>query len=306
MKADFQILIGIAQSEQRCITVKADFHILIAFAPSMQETTFSFLFEPSKAAWRIHMTKWLDNLFEKNELTFALVWIGIYCALNSLANPLSEAIGIHSSASLICNSLLTVMLFLWLRKKGLTKYYGLCRPHSPAGRFLWYLPLLLFMSHNLWFGIAVNYPAADTACYILSMLCVGFLEEVIFRGFLFKALTKENVKTAVLRSSVTFGLGHILNLFNGSGMDITANLWQIVSAIACGFLFVVIFYGGGSLLPCIAAHSVNNAVSVFANEAALTAEKRILFSAVNFLLVAAYAFVLTKTLPKQQSPNPKT
>lgn len=170
------------------------------------------------------MTKWLDDLFEKNELTFALVWIGIYCTLNSLANPLSEAIGIHSSASLICNSLLTVMLFLWLRKKGLTKYYGLCSPHSPAGRFLWYLPLLLFMSHNLWFGIAVNYPAADTACHILSMLCVGFLEEVIFRGFLFKALAKENVKTAVLISSVTFGLGHILNLFNGSGMDITANL----------------------------------------------------------------------------------
>ena len=33
MKADFHILIGIAQSEQRDITVKADFHILIAFAP---------------------------------------------------------------------------------------------------------------------------------------------------------------------------------------------------------------------------------------------------------------------------------
>lgn len=33
MNADFQLLIGIAQSEQRGTTVKADFQILIAFAP---------------------------------------------------------------------------------------------------------------------------------------------------------------------------------------------------------------------------------------------------------------------------------
>lgn len=151
--------------------MKADFHILIAFAPKRTKNCiFHFYLSRQRRQGGIHMTKWLDDLFEKNELTFALVWIGIYCTLNSLANPLSDAIGIHSSASLICNSLLTVMLFLWLRKKGLTKYYGLCRPHSPAGRFLWYLPLLPFMSHNLWFGIAVNYPAADTACHILSML----------------------------------------------------------------------------------------------------------------------------------------
>ncbi len=178
------------------------------------------------------MKKWFDNLYEKNELYFTLVWIGIYCAANSLANPVSEAIGIDSSASLLFNSILTMMLF---------------------------------MSYNLWFGFAINFPAVDTACYILSMLCVGFLEEVIFRGFLFKALAKDNVKTAIIISSVTFGLRHILNLFNGSGMDMAANLWQIVVSIACGFLFVIIFYRGGSLIPCIIAHSVNNAVSVFAN-----------------------------------------
>ncbi len=50
------------------------------------------------------MKKWFDNLYEKNELYFALVWIGIYCAANSLANPVSEAIGIGSSASLLFNS----------------------------------------------------------------------------------------------------------------------------------------------------------------------------------------------------------
>lgn len=246
------------------------------------------------------MKKWLNHLYEKNESYFALVWIGIYCVANSLANPISEVIGIDSSAALIFNAILTIALFMWIKKKRLMTYYGLCNPNAPARKFLWYIPLILFMSHNLWLGFAINLPVADTVCHILSMFCVGFLEEVIFRGFLFKALAKDNVKTAIIVSSITFGLGHILNLFNGSGMGLIANLCQIVGAIACGFLFVIIFYRGGSLIPCIIAHSVNNAVGVFANEAGLTVEKRLLFSAISMIIVIIYTLILCRTLPKKQ------
>lgn len=247
------------------------------------------------------MNKWLNNLYEKNELYFALVWIGIYCVANSFANPISEAIGIDSSAAFVFNAILTITLFMWIKKKGLMTYYGLCNPNAPAKRFLWYIPLLLFMSRNLWLGFAVNLPFADTMCHILSMFCVGFLEEVIFRGFLFKALAKDNVKMAILVSSITFGLGHILNLFNGSGMDLIANVCQIIGAIACGFLFVVIFYRSGSLIPCVIAHSVNNAVSVFANKAALTMEKHILLSVINLAIVVVYTLILHKTLPRMRT-----
>lgn len=245
------------------------------------------------------MSKWLNDLHEKSELYFALVWIGIYCIVNSLAHPISDAIGIESSAALVFNGILTVTLYIWVRRKGLLEYYGLCGSKVPAARFLWYIPLILFMSRNLWLGFGMNLPVADTVCYILSMLCVGFLEEVIFRGFLFKALAKDNVKTAIIISSVTFGLGHILNLFNGSGMELIENLCQVVGAIACGFLFVIIFYRGGSLIPCIVAHSVNNAVSIFANQAALTVETRLLLSAINMAIVIVYAIVLCKTLPSR-------
>lgn len=247
------------------------------------------------------MKKGLDRLYEKNELYFALVWIAIYCAANSLANPLSEATGVDSSVALLFNLILTVTLSVWIGQKGLTKYYGLCGTEVPAGRFLWYIPLILFASGNLWSGFAVNLPAPDTVCYILNMLCVGFLEELIFRGFLFKALAKDNVKTAIAVSSVTFGLGHILNLFNGSGMDLVANLCQIAGAAACGFLFVILFYRSGTLIPCILAHGVNNAVSAFANEAGLTVEKKLLFSAVNLILVLLYALVLCRTLPQNRN-----
>jgi len=201
---------------------------------------------------------------------------------------------------LVVNVILTVILFVWIKKKDLMKHYGLCRSDVPAARFLWYIPLFLFASHNLWFGVGVNLPVAGIICHILSMFCVGFLEEVIFRGFLFKALAKDNVKTAIIISSVTFGLGHILNLFNGSGMELVSNICQVIGAIACGFLFVIIFHRGGSLIPCIIAHSVNNAISVFANEGGMTVQSRILLSVVNMAIVVVYAIILNKTLPERE------
>ena len=130
------------------------------------------------------------------------------------------------------------------------------------------------------------------------MLCVGFLEDVIFRGLLFKAIAKDNIKSAVIISSVTFGIGHIINLFNGSGMDLVNNLCQIVFAVAVGFLLVTIFYRGGSLFPCIIVHSTINTLGTFANDSGLTAELRLLQLAVLIVITVAYTLILTRTLPK--------
>jgi len=244
------------------------------------------------------MKKWLDRLYGKSELYFALLWIGVYCVGGSLANPLSQMTGVDSSVHMVFHVILTGFLFGWIKKNGLLTYYGLGRPAVTSARFFWYIPLVLFVSHNLWFGVGINLPLLDTVCYLVSMLCVGFLEEVIFRGFLFRAIAKENRTTAIIVSSVTFGVGHIINLFNGSGMELIANACQVVGAVACGFLFVVLFARGGSLIPCILAHSVNNMVSVFADEVGMTVAKTLILSGANLIIVIGYTFVLLKTLPK--------
>ena len=241
----------------------------------------------------------MKKLYEKNELTFAIAWIAAYCVLQSLANPLNKAIGVEYAASAAFCVLQTVVLFTFLRKNGLRKRYGLCRPSVPAGRFLYYVPLLILASGNLWNGTAVNYSPAETACRIVCMLCVGFLEEVIFRGLLFTAIAKNTIRSAVVISSVTFGIGHLINLFNGSGMDLGSNLCQIIFAIAVGFLLVTIFYRGGSLLPCILVHSAINTLGTFANDADLTAEMRLLHLAILTAITVAYTLILTKTLPKK-------
>ena len=63
----------------------------------------------------------MKKLYEKNELTFALVWIVIYCVLQSLANPLNEMIGIEYSASAAFCILQAVVLFAFIRKNNLLK-----------------------------------------------------------------------------------------------------------------------------------------------------------------------------------------
>ena len=240
----------------------------------------------------------MKKLYEKNELTFAIAWIVVYCVLQSLANPLNKAIGIEYAASAGFCVLQTIILFNFLRKNNLQKRYGLCKSPVPARRFLYYVPLLILASGNLWNGAAVNYTPEEMVCRIVCMLCVGFLEEVIFRGFLFTAIAKDNTKSAVIISSVTFGIGHIINLFNGSGMDLVSNLCQIVFAIAVGFLLVTVFYRGGSLLPCILVHSAINTLSTFANEEGFTTAMQLRHIVVLIAITVVYTLILTRTLPK--------
>ena len=242
----------------------------------------------------------MKKLYEKNELTFAIVWIVVYCVLQSLANPLNKAIGVEYAVSAAFCVAQTAILLIFILKNHLAKRYGLCKSPVPARRFLFYVPLIVLASGNLWNGVALSCTPAETACRIVCMLCVGFLEEVIFRGFLFRAIEKDNVKSAIIISSVTFGIGHIINLFNGSGMDLVSNLCQIVFAVAVGFLLVTIFYRGGSLIPCILVHAAINTLSTFANDANLTTEMHLIHLGILIVITVVYTLLLTRMLPNRQ------
>ena len=138
------------------------------------------------------------------------------------------------------------------------------------------------------------------------MLFVGLVEELIFRGLLFCAIEKTNPKTAITVSSLTFGIGHVVNLFNNLGGNLVPNICQVLYAIAIGFLFVVIFYRGGSLIPCIVTHSLFNAFSLFLNKSNFTnlTEVWICLGLVTISIVSGVTIlVLTKN---QNSNNEKT
>ena len=218
----------------------------------------------------------MKKLYEKSEIWFAVAWTIAYCVLLSVGDNISASLGVINVATFPIALLLSVVLFLFLKSNGLLERYGLCKSKVPAAKMLFYIPVLVMLTANLWHGVGIYVSPSEAVCYVLTMLCVGFLEEVIFRGLLFNAMRKDGVKSAIIVSSLTFGIGHIVNLFNGSGAELLPNLLQVVYATAAGFMFVMIYYKTESLIVCIVAHGVFNALSVFVNEAAVTDMMRIL------------------------------
>ena len=205
----------------------------------------------------------MKRLYQKKPLLLALVLIGIYVVIFSLSDNISTTIGVEKTITAPVSLLFSLVLLFLITKSRLLKEFGLCKGEKPQKSNLFYLPLFLIVLPNLIFGFKLTLSPLEAVLGVVTMLMVGFLEEVIFRGFLFKALCKDNLKTAVIISSVTFGFGHIINLLNGA--EFFGTLLQIFYATAIGFLFTIIFHKTKSLWPCIITHSAVNSLSVFLN-----------------------------------------
>ncbi len=242
----------------------------------------------------------LKKLYDKSQLWFAVSCIIAYCVLMSAGDAISERLGTDKSVTLVIGLFLSAMLFLFLKKNRLFSAYGLCAPKTSARSMLYYLPIAVMLSANLWYGVTLHRGWLSALLYILTMLCVGFLEEIIFRGLLFEAMRTNSVKAAVIVSSVTFGIGHIINLINGSGAELLPNLLQVVYATAAGFMFVMVYYKSKSLLVCIAAHGAFNALSVLSNEASAPQEMRILTALLLTVITGSYALYLALSMKQKR------
>lgn len=242
----------------------------------------------------------IREFYDKNELGFSIIWIIAYCILASIGDNISDELGIAKVITLPILLVLSLILFLFIKRNNLTEKYGFCKADIAASKMLFYIPVSILLTANMWYGFRVNMSLLETILYILSMLCVGFLEELIFRGLLFNAMLKNGKNSAIIVSSVTFGVGHIINLINGSGAELLPNLLQVVYAIAVGFMFMMIYYRTKSLLPCIITHGVFNALSAFANETGLTSKEQIISCILITLISGAYALYIALEIKKTQ------
>lgn len=202
----------------------------------------------------------MKKLYEKNELLFAIVSIIIYVIV---MGTLRGNFGDESPVCTIGLTAIAALLTAFILGNGLKDKYGLKKPANTKA-FLYFVPFALLCTVNFWFGFRTHYSPARQIIAVINMALVGFTEELIFRGLLFRAIAKENVKEAIVISAVTFGAGHIVNLLTGHGSTETA--LQIVYAVAIGLSFVLAFYKGGSLIPCIVTHGIINIGSVFSND----------------------------------------
>ena len=229
----------------------------------------------------------MSKIFEKHETLFCMLLIGVYIAVNSVC---VQMFGYTSSVSFIVNTILSACLVGIVLSLKRSAYYGFTKVRD-LKKYLYFIPLAVIVSANLWNGFNVTDTTSEIVFHILTMINIGFIEELIFRGFLFRMMEKNNVRSAIIVSAVTFGVGHIINLLNGA--EIIPTLMQICYATAIGYLFVMIFHKSKSLVPCIITHCLVNSLSIFNVENTLS-----LYIAPVFLTVVpiAYAIYINKSI----------
>ena len=227
----------------------------------------------------------VKKIFEKHETLACIALIVLYILVNSYC---IQNFGITDYRSAFINTLFSGVLAVLMIHLKRVSYYGLTKV-TDLKSYLYFLPLLVIITVNLWGGIRINNTPSEIVFHIITMINVGFIEEIIFRGFLFQMMAKDNVKSAIIVSSVTFGIGHIVNLLNGA--EFLPTLLQIGYAISIGYLFVIIFYKSKSLIPCIITHALFNSLSIFNAES-----ESVRYIVPIFLMVAplTYAIYINK------------
>ena len=226
------------------------------------------------------------KIYEKQPVWFAVGWILIYCIL---AASVRGSFGDESPWMLLCLLAIAAALTAFILANRLGESMGMTRWPKKTGRYLFFLPMWLLTTGNLWGGIAPAGAGWGQVFAVLSMALVGYVEEAIFRGLLFRAMARESLSRAVVISAITFGIGHIVNLLTGQASLETVA--QVFFAIAWGFVFTFVYLKSGSLLPGILAHVL---VDVFSRFAVQNAAMDRVYIIATIALGAAYSLWLSR------------
>lgn len=204
--------------------------------------------------------KALKKLYQSKAVVHSLVWLAIYLVLNTITGNIAGSMSIDSNmVSAIPNLVLAIICFYYLKSTGIADDIGLLtKPTERASVMLYYIPLLALPFLNLIYGVKSSLSATNVAFILAMYIGVGFMEEVIFRGLMFKALVKKwNRYIVITFISFSFAIGHILSMVavGQSGVD---TVLQIINAFVVGFMFMAVILASGNLTICIVTHILYN------------------------------------------------
>lgn len=223
------------------------------------------------------------------------------CILYILGRSASELASVY-----IGHPKLITILFLgliWFDGLMITKrYLGQPRKKEPAQKIwkdcCYFLPLPFIASVNLWGGIYYKLGSAGGAVpLIISLIMTGIAEEILYRKIVLQILEKEDPRYAASVSAFIFGISHLVNLINGSGMSLYVVICQVIYASALGYLFAVLTQATGSVVPAAVTHAAFNLTGFFSQD---TRNGHLLLSTIVITAVAvSYAMFVSAKRPLQ-------
>lgn len=240
----------------------------------------------------------MRELQSNKPIIHALIWIFIYILFAMIGSNLSMLIGL-STLEFIVLLILSIVLLLYIFKNKWLSYYGINKiKQLNVKRCLYYSPLLIIVGVNINSGLNTSLKFTEVITIMGIMLCVGFLEEIIFRGLLYKAIReKSSAKLAILISAITFGIGHIINLFNG--YMVSQQIIQIIIAISIGMLLSIIFEYTNNIIPGVIFHFMFNTAASISNITSFEQRK------VELVAIIIISFIYGIYIVKEFSKNIK-
>lgn len=216
----------------------------------------------------------------------------VYLALGTIAHFTNLSnVGLEGLANLV----LTIIAVILLSVMGWWSIVGFRPPDQPADLLYFVVPFLPAVV-SLLAGVELKNVLVVTQLLIITLM-VGFAEEAIFRGLMLNALKPQGTWTAVIVTSLLFGLSHSLNVLSGKNLADVAV--QILYALSIGFAFAALVLKKGIIWPLVLAHFLIDFTAMIG---------RTDFSPVlNSILGVAIAFVLGSygLLVMLQKPNVK-
>ncbi|MBQ8196085.1 MAG: hypothetical protein IJZ47_12085 [Oscillospiraceae bacterium] len=83
----------------------------------------------------------MRKFYEKSEIWFAVMWIIIHVVGVSVADGISESIGMPSLITLIFSVAMAAVLIVFMKKNDFMEQYGLCKFSGSYKAFLFFVPL---------------------------------------------------------------------------------------------------------------------------------------------------------------------
>ncbi|MBG9454701.1 hypothetical protein ABE61_11730 [Lysinibacillus sphaericus] len=170
-----------------------------------------------------------------------------------------------------------VLVILWIMKKSKFSFrdFGFRKFKVEA----WLAVIVVFELVPFLNGITDNdgFSAQYVFILLLFVIAVGFCEELIFRGLIFKYLSAKGLKVAIIGSSILFGIGHLANL--AFGQDFFMTLLQIIFAFLFGLVCAEIVAKTKNIIFPIVWHAMHDFIAFLTDK-----------SEPNVLAVSIYVF----------------
>lgn len=152
-----------------------------------------------------------------------------------------------------------VLVTLWIMKKSKFTFqdFGLRKFKAEA----WIAVIVVSELVTFLNGITDKdgFSAQYVFMLLLFVIAVGFFEEFIFRGLIFKYLSAKGLKVAIIGSSILFGIGHFANIL--SGADLLMTLLQITFALLFGLVCAEIVAKTKSIIFPIVWHATHDFIA---------------------------------------------